>query len=166
LLIGLPVPLTATQQAALQAEFGPAFGQPTCPLALQLHLLDWIAAVAYPDLPRAEARRQHGRASTVAWSQRAILGRVLMAAVPLMGLERVLRRLPQHMSGLTNFATRTVYRQGPGHWWYTASDDPTPPELTAGALDAVGEATGARGMTIRWATPTSHERVYEIRWTS
>jgi uncharacterized protein (TIGR02265 family) len=165
LLAGLPAPLTARQQAILQAEFGPGLGQPTCSLAVMLRLLDWIALVAYPDLPRGEARRRHGRASTLAWSQRAILGRVLMAAVPLMGLERVLRRLPSSIGGLTNFATRTIYCQGPGHWWYTASDDPTPPELTAGAIDAVGTLTGARQLTVQWVTPSRHDRVFELRWT-
>jgi uncharacterized protein (TIGR02265 family) len=165
LLLGLPVPLTARQQAAFQAEFGPVLGRSTCAVADQIRLMDWIAAVVYPDLPPGAVRRRHGRAGTLVWSKGTILGRVLTAAVPLMGMERVVRRLPQTIGGVTNFATRTIYREGPGHWWYTASDDPTPPELTAGMIDAVGEVTGARQLTVQWATPSSHERVYEIRWT-
>jgi uncharacterized protein (TIGR02265 family) len=165
LLAGLPAPLTAHQQAAFQAEFGPVLGQPTHSPAVMSRVLDWIAAVAYPDLPPSAARRRQGHVGTLAWSQRSILGRVLMAAVPLMGLERVLRRLPSNMGGLTNFATRTMYCAGPGHWWYTASDDPTYPDFTVGAIDALGALTGARQLTIQWDTPSTHERVYEIRWT-
>jgi uncharacterized protein (TIGR02265 family) len=166
LLGGLPTPLTARQQAAFQAEFGAVLGQSTHSALTMVRIIDWVAAVAYPDLPPAEGRRRHGKAGMLVWSRETILGRVMTAALPLMGLERALRRLPQNMGGLTNFATRTVYREGPGHWWYATSDDPSPPEWIAGVTDALAEFTGTRQLQIQWATPSSHERIFEIRWTS
>lgn len=165
ILAGLPAPLTARQQAALQAEFGSVLGQPTHSAITMVRLIDWVAAVCYPDVPLAEARRRHGRAGMLAWSRETILGRVMTAAFPLMGMERVLRRMPQNLGGLTNFATRTVLREGPGHWWYCSSDDPTPPDWIAGVMDALAEFTGVRALSVQWAAPSSHERILELRWT-
>ena len=165
LLAGLPAPLTARQQAAFRAEFGPVLGQSSHSALTMVRLIDWVAAVCYPELPPAEARRRHGRAGMLAWSHTTILGRVMTAAFPLMGLERVLRRMPSNLSGLTNFATRTVYREGPGHWWYATSDDPSPPEWIAGVIDALAEFTAVRDLQVQWATPSDHQRIFEIRWT-
>ena len=165
LLGGLPRPLTARQQAAFHAEFGPVLGQPTHSALTMVRLINWVAMVCYPDLPPAEGRRRHGKAGMLVWSRETILGRVLTAALPVMGLERALRRMPSNLGGLTNFATRSVYREGPGHWWYCTSDDPSPPEWIAGVMDALAEFTAVRTLHVQWATPTDHERVFELRWT-
>jgi uncharacterized protein (TIGR02265 family) len=164
LLSGLSDQLTARQRAAFQAEFGTHIGQPSYPLSVALRLIDWAAVAAYPDLPLSEARRRRGREGLLVWRQQSILGRVMTAAFPVMGLERILRRVPQNISALTNFGTRWVVQEGPQHWWYCTSDDPTPPDFTAGMLDALAELTGVQELTITWTSPSRHERAFEIRW--
>lgn len=165
LLAGLDERLTARERAALTTEFGSYLGRSPYPASVALRLIDWIGSVGYPDLPLAEARRRHGREGLLVWRRHSILGRVMTAAFPLMGLDRILRRVPQNASALTNFGTRWVIQEGPQHWWYCTSDDPTPPEFFAGVLDALADFTAVRGLTITWAAPGSHERVYELRWT-
>jgi uncharacterized protein (TIGR02265 family) len=156
--------LTSERRARLPAEFGPYLGQPHHPLEVGLRLIDWLCATCQPTVPLSVARRAHGRAGMLLWGQYNIRGRVITAAMPFMGMERILTRLPQTLATVTNFGSRWVAPAAPGHWYFGCADDPTPPEYVAGILEALSESTKVADFVVQCTAPSSHERVYEVRW--
>jgi uncharacterized protein (TIGR02265 family) len=156
--------MTPAQEAALRREFGTYLGVPTHPALVAARMIDWMCATFLPTMPLVEARRFCLRLGMLEWRRQSILGRVMTAAMPLMGMERVMPRIPGNMSTLSNFGTRWVAPLGPRHWVLAVEDDALPPECLAGILDAFSEFTRVRGLAVSWTSPGPLQAVYDISW--
>jgi uncharacterized protein (TIGR02265 family) len=163
LLVAPAQRMTPAIQAVLRAEFGAVLDAPTHSAQVANQLINRLAVLCYPDLAPAAAQREQGRVGLTAW-RRTPLGWLITAALPLLGPAQIMRRVPHLIAGLTNFGSRWLIRESPQHWWYCTSDDPTLPDFCAGILDGLADFTMVPNLVVTATAPSSHERLYEIRW--
>src|SRR5690242_14032737 len=98
--------LTPELRAQIQTEFGAYLGKAGHPVLIANQLTELLCRNCFGDQPLLEARRLFGRAS-VAHYRESILGRVMLAAIPIMGMERIVRMIPRDFAATTNYGTRS-----------------------------------------------------------
>jgi uncharacterized protein (TIGR02265 family) len=126
--------LTPATRAEIQARFGRQLGKPQCNCQVSNELIDLLCATCYADLPRAEALRVFGRYNLERFRE-TILGRVMMAAMPLMGLDRVMRRAPHDFAAACNYGTRATSELGRHHWLMEFEDEIVYPDVLQGMFE-------------------------------
>ena len=156
--------LTPATRAALEAEFAPYWGASRHPLLVGNQLVDRICAGALGHLPLPVAQREFG----LRYSRRqrdTILGRVMIAAAPLMSIEQGVRRLPQLFANSCNFGSRAATELGPRHWQLDFADDCVYLEVMAGLLDSgLGDVLHPPGLRVVGRTVAPGHLVYDVRW--
>jgi len=100
--------------------------------------LDVAGRHAYPDLSRDQADYQLG-ARLVDGYFDTLVGKVMLAAFPLLSAEALCKRLPRYFaSGIDNVEKLPELEAlGPGHFRVTLFGDGGVPWFTCGAIDAV-----------------------------
>lgn len=159
--VGAPLPAAVLTQ--VQAQFGPYLGRPTYPILVGNTLVDLLAATCLADRSRADARRQIGRYYLLRFRE-SILGRVMLAALPLMGWERVMRRLPGDLAAVTNYGTRWVTALDLRHWRLDCTDEVIYPEMLQGTCEAMGEVVRVATLQVRGTQVASHHVALDFRW--
>lgn len=155
--------LTPEIRARVEARFGPYLHRPQCPAPVYNELLDFLCATCLADRPLAAAHRFFGRHSVDRYRE-TILGRVLVAVVPLLGLERILRRAPQDFALACNYGTRWVAQLAPRHWRMDFEDEIMHLEVLHGVFDGLGELAGVPRLEIAARNLGPGHRSFELRW--
>lgn len=155
--------LTPTLRARIQQEFGAYLGQPRHPVVVGNRLNDLLCTTCLADRPLGEARRVFGRAFLLR-SQESLLGRVMLAAMPLVGLERILRQAPQDFAMLTNYGTRGVTMLERHHWRCDFVDELLYPDFLYGVFEVVYALIRVREPRLQYTMLGSRHISFEIRW--
>ncbi|HMA33264.1 MAG TPA: DUF2378 family protein [Chloroflexia bacterium] len=156
--------LTPAIREQVEAEFGAYLGKGQYPTVVGIQLVDFLCQACLPEHALTEARRLFGQRS-VAKYRESILGRVMLAALPLMGLERILRQAPRQLSAVNNYGTRWVTELGPQHWRLDCDDEIMPPETLQGSIEVVGQLLHASGLQVTYSLPAPKHIAFEITWS-
>ncbi len=127
--------ITPAIRRQFEAQFGAHLGKGQHPALINRQALEFLCRHCLPEYSLADAYREFGRRSVLHY-RASILGRIMMAAVPLMGIERLLRQYPRQLAAVTNYGTRTVYALAPGEWRLDAEDEGLLPEQLQGNLES------------------------------
>ncbi len=155
--------LNPASRAAVQAQFGVDLGKSTQPVLISNAFVDFVCQAGFPALSLPEARRQLGRLSVAQYGQ-SILGRVMLAPIRLMGLERVLRQAPKQYAATTNYGTRWVAELGPRHWRFDCEDELIHAESILGNLEAIAELVGVAKLRVVFTLLAPRHYSYDITW--
>jgi uncharacterized protein (TIGR02265 family) len=155
----LPPPVAAE----VQRRFGAYLGKPSCPALVYNEALEYLCDTCLGNRPRAAAYEFFGRHSLDRYRE-TILGRVLIAAMPMLGLERVLRRAPQDFALACNYGTRWVAELAPRHWRMDFEDEIMHPEVLKGVFAGLGELMQQPGLAITHTTLAPGHLSFELRW--
>ncbi len=165
-LTSLDPPLSPALHARVMAEFGSYMGKGEYPVQVGNQLIDLLCAEYLGDQPVAEARRQLGYSYNRSF-RRTILGRVMMAALPLMGpgMERVLRLSPSRFAATANYGTRWVAEVAPHHWRFDWEDEILYPEWIQGILEFGGhEILRLPNLQIRYTILAAKHFSFAVTW--
>ena len=127
--------------------------------------VDFLCSRCLTQMDMHSARRWAGRGFLMRYRE-SILGRVLLAAMPFLGVERLVQRSPREFSATTNYGTRTVYRVADGHCRYTFEDEVIQWEFIEGILIAGGELSRAPGLVLHTEPQNTHAFTIDIRWNT
>jgi len=155
--------LSPAGRAAVQAQFGAYLGKASHPVLVSNRFVDFVCPLCFPALALHEARCEMAHLS-VAHYQQTILGRVMLAPMRLMGLERVLRQAPKQFAATTNYGTRWVADLGPRHWRFDCEDELMHPETMWGSLEAVAQMVGVRDVRVVFSLLAPGHYSYDITW--
>lgn len=156
-------PIPSEIRSLIQARFGEYLGQGTYPILVGNELVALLAERCLADLSPEAARRLIGRYYLLRFRE-TILGRVLLATLPLMGWERALRRVPQDLGAVTNYGTRAVYELAPRHCQVVCQDEVIDPDMMQGTLEAMAEITHVDHLQIRHEQPDPHTVIFDLTW--
>ncbi len=163
LLQAVHTSLTPRVRAQVQAQFGAYLGKSSYPILIGNELVDFLAANCLADQSQAAARRLIGRYYLLRFRE-SILGRVMLATLPMMGWERALRRVPKDMAAVTNYGTRWVRVRGPQHWQVGCEDELIYPEMLLGTFEAMSEVVRVPGLQITYTLPQPKHLLFDFRW--
>lgn len=155
--------LTPTLRARIQREFGAYLGQPRHPVAVSNRLNDLLCANCLADRSLAEVRRVFGRAFLMR-SQESLLGRLMLAAMPLVGLERILRQAPHDFGALTTYGTRWVTMLDRHHWRCDFEDELLTPDFLYGVFEASYALIRVREPQLTYTMLGPRHLSFEVRW--
>ncbi len=127
--------ITPAMQAQIVEQFGVYLGKGQHPALVNRRLLNFLCQTCLPQYSPTEAQREFGRRSVLHY-RKSILGRVMLAALPVMGMERLLRQYPRQTAAVTNYGTRSVYALAPGEWRLDAEDETMSPDQIQGNFEA------------------------------
>jgi uncharacterized protein (TIGR02265 family) len=155
--------LTPTLRAHIQREFGAYLGKPAHPVSVGNRLNDLLCTTCLADRPLGEARRLFGHAF-LRRAHESLVGRVMVAAMPLLGLERVLRQAPQDFGTLTNYGTRWVTQLDRHHWRCDFEDELFYPDFLSGVFESTYALMRAREPQLSYTMLGPRHISFEIRW--
>ena len=122
-----------------------------------------MCGTCFGDRALPEARRLFGRASVAHYGE-SILGRVMLAAIPIMGMDRIVRMIPRSFAATTNYGTRWVTEIGPRHWRCEFEDEIMYPEIIQGILEATGEMAHVRGLQVTCRRLGPQHFSFDLTW--
>lgn len=120
------------------------------------------AQCLFPELPEASALYALGRAFVDGFAQ-TVVGRVLAAAAPLLGPERVLGRIPSYMRVARTDVRVSMETVSDHHWRATFEESFPAPHFVAGAFEGVLLLTHAQPRAdVVWQEGDAFQ--VDIRW--
>jgi uncharacterized protein (TIGR02265 family) len=150
-------------RAQIEREFSAYLGKAGHPCLVANRLNDLLCRACFGDHPLPEARRLFGRAS-VGQYRESILGRVMLAAIPIMGMERIVRLIPRNFAATTNYGTRWATEIGPRHWRCEFEDEIMYPEIIQGVLEAIGELAHVPGLHVTCTQIGPQHFAFDLTW--
>lgn len=157
--------LTPDSRAAIVAQFRAHLDTVNHPILVSNAFVDAVCRAGFPMMSLPEARLRLARLS-VAQYQQSILGRVMLAPIRLMGMERVLKQIPRQFAATTNYGTRWVATLGPQHWLLEFEDELMHPETPQGSVEAVGEFVGVKQLRVAFTLRAPRHYAYDITWSN
>jgi len=133
------------------------------PMETGLAILQYAAHYLYPDLPKAAALRKLGRLGFEKYRQ-SIIGRIMLAAMPLWGPHRLLKNSPRLYEMTVKYGVRTVKQVGPCRYEFRHTEDPGHIEILAGVAEASLEAAGAKNVKVTIRTLSTDDHILNIEW--
>jgi uncharacterized protein (TIGR02265 family) len=155
--------LTPAMRAEIEKEFAPYLGKHSYPALVGNTCMDRLCALALSDLPLAEARQVFGRYFLTRYRE-SLVGRVMLAMLPMMGMERILRKSPQDFATATNYGTRWVQELAPRHWEYHWEDEILYPEFIEGLFHSAGEIARVPNLRVSFTQPGPRDLVFDFQW--
>jgi uncharacterized protein (TIGR02265 family) len=155
--------LTPDSLARIKAEFGPYLSERQYPPLVGNALVDLLCELCLADRPLAEARKQLGYQYMLRYWQTP-LGKMVMPAMRVMGLERIMRGLPRNYATSANYGIYWVAQLGPQHWRFDMEDDPRHPEVQLGTLLAGADVLPLPNHQISLTRLGPEHMSVEIRW--
>jgi uncharacterized protein (TIGR02265 family) len=115
--------------------------QPKYPASLWRRCVEVARRHTYPGLSKEEGMRQLGRDFMKGYYG-TLLGKVVSAAMPLIGLERTLNRLERMWKASQPTAELTIEKEAPGQWRLEVREPGILPEFSAGILEGGAQPIG------------------------
>ena len=126
-------------------------------------VLLFLARTRFATLPPSEGLFQVG-ACLFEGYRKTLLGQIQLAALHLLGPERLMRKIPEFVGRSSNFGTRTVERLGPNDHRVYFRGVPLPGDYYKGILHAALRATGVQAPQTRWEQTGPEDMMFEVRW--
>ncbi len=136
---------------------------PGYPRELWVRVVDVIARGLGPGDP-VKAHRDLGAAIASGFAE-TTLGKVMRPAVELMGVRRLLLRLPKNLTMSNNFLKVTVHEEGPQKLRVDLTHDVPSADFLCGVIEAMARYAGATQCT------TTHRReggllIIDVSWAT
>ena len=126
-------------------------------------LLEHLARRHFPGTPRDEALRQVG-ARLFHGYRGTVLGHVMLAALNMMGPDRVVRSAPHWVGRNVDFGERSAVPLGPHHWRVTFRGVPLPGDYYCGLLAEGLRVAGAAAPAVTFRQTGAEDMEFEARW--
>ena len=126
-------------------------------------VLHFLARTRFASWPTSEGLFRVGSCLFEGY-RKTLLGQIQLAALHLLGPERLMRKAPEFVGRSSNFGVRTVKQLGPNHYRMDFRGVPLPGDYYKGILHAALRATGANAPQTRWEQTGPEDMTFEVRW--
>jgi uncharacterized protein (TIGR02265 family) len=123
---------------------------PAYPKELWVRAVDAVASELSRGSTLAAARRELGHAITLGFAEGA-LGRLMAPGVRLMGVRRILLRIPKNLAMSNNFMRVAATETGPSALRVEMNEAVPSPEFLCGVIEAMAGYSGAKSCEVRFA---------------
>ncbi|MCY1075203.1 DUF2378 family protein [Archangium lansingense] len=96
--------------------------------------------------------------------RKTLLGQIQLAALHLLGPDRLMRKIPEFVGRSSNFGTRAVEQLGPNTYRVDFRGVPLPGDYYNGILHAALRATGVSSPQSSWEQTGPEDMTFEVRW--
>ena len=134
-------PSGAFLQDLIQAGYDPSHPEVEYPEAVLINCVEVARRHAFPELPPKDGEFRVGQELSDGFLGETLAGKVMSAAMPLVGPERIIRSLPRRFKSGTDGEAPEVEQLGERHWRVLMGRNATP-FMVAGAIQAALARTG------------------------
>lgn len=157
----------ALQERLVSLGFDARNLQPDYPPLVFQHCIAEAARFFWPDLSTDAAQRRLG-GMTVEGFQGTVLGSITLAAMKLLGPERLIKQVPKRIFSGQNYGHAEARQLAPEHWEldYLGIPEGVPfnAEFVCGAILASMHLAGARDAIVTVARRVNSGFVMDVRW--
>ena len=136
---------------------------PAYPKSVWVRVVDEVARIVSPQLEVGEAHRQLGHAISAGFAD-SVMGRLMAPGVRLMGVRRVMLRLPKNLTMSNNFMRVTATETGPRSIRVEMNEAIPSEAFLCGVIEAIGRYAGAKSCEISTA-PENGVIAFSVTWT-
>ena len=126
-------------------------------------VLHFLARTRFASLPRSEGLFRVG-ACLFEGYRKTLLGQIQLAALHLLGPDRLMRKVPEFVGRSSNFGVRTVAQLGEHHYRMDFRGVPLPGDYYSGILHSTLRATGVDSPQSHWEQIGPEDMTFEVRW--
>lgn len=126
--------------------------------------LDETALKLYPTRARAEALRELGRLMVTGVVE-TFWGKAMTPAVRLLGVRRVLLRMPSQMKATNNFADGVATELSPTSMRLEVNDVANAPQLLQGSLEQLALWAGAKRVEVSLDDASPPSATFLVTWS-
>ncbi|MEW5741272.1 MAG: DUF2378 family protein [Myxococcota bacterium] len=137
---------------------------PGYPKDVWVRVVDAVARALSRDDDLPTARRALGHAITNGFAD-TTLGKLMAPGIRLMGVRRMLARLPRTLTMSNNFLKVSVAEIGPASMRVEMNEAVPSPEFLCGVIEAMAGYAGAKQTDVRFTTE-GPLRVFTVTWST
>jgi uncharacterized protein (TIGR02265 family) len=126
--------------------------------------IDLTARHLFPTRPLEDAHREMGNL-LISGMSGTTFGKALAPVVKLLGVRRMLGRVPHNIKTANTFATASLVEEGPNALRLEVNDVGTAPQLMRGSMEGLLRWAGASTVEIEVKQTQPPAATYVIRWT-
>lgn len=126
-------------------------------------VLHHLARQHYGTLPPSEGLFQVGTCLFEGY-RKTVLGQIQLAALHLLGPERLMRKVPEFVGRSSNFGERSVERLAANDWRVYFRGVPLPGDYYRGIVHAALRAAGAQSPQTSWEQTGPEDMTFQVRW--
>lgn len=154
---------SAEMQEIIKLTGGTDYVPSEIPVERFAEVLHYLARQRFATLPMSEGLFQVG-ACLFEGYRKTLLGQIQLAALHLLGPERLVRKIPEFVGRSSNFGKRTTERLGQNHWRVDFKGVPLPGDYYNGILHAALRATGVQTPQTTWEQTGPEDMTFQVRW--
>jgi uncharacterized protein (TIGR02265 family) len=164
LLRGLDIPeRSAEMQEIVRLSGGTDYVPSEIAVENFAQVLHYLARQRFASLPQSEGLFHVGSCLFEGY-RKTLLGQIQLAALHLLGPERLMRKVPDFVGRSSNFGVRTTEQLGPKDWRVYFRGVPLPGDYYNGILHAALRATGVHAPQTGWEQTGPEDMTFEVRW--
>ena len=164
LLRGMGVTQGSLEMAEVIQLCGGHRDMPTeVPMDRYIALLDWLAQRFFPKKPRPEGLEAVGRRMFHGYRE-TLLGKIQLAALNVVGPDRLMRKAGEFIGRNSNFGQRTSEQVGPRHYRIRFRGVPIAPEFYCGLCLSAFDVLGIKNGRITFEKQSPEDFDLEVRW--
>jgi uncharacterized protein (TIGR02265 family) len=164
LLKGLDIPERSDEMRdIIRLCGGTDYAPSEIPVECFAEVLHYLARQRFGSLSASEGLFQVG-ACLFEGYRKTLLGQIQLAALHLLGPERLVRKIPEFVGRSSNFGQRTVEQLGPNDYRVYFRGVPLPGDYYNGMLHAVLGATGVSSPQTSWEQTGPEDMTFHVRW--
>jgi uncharacterized protein (TIGR02265 family) len=128
-----------------------------------VEFLQWLSGHFYPELPQPEGLFEIGTRLFEGY-RTTIIGRVQLAALHLMGPDRLALRYAEISGRNSNFGERAVIQEGPHSYLIRYRGVPLPGDYILGVLKGGLAAAGVARPNLNWEQVGPEDMDFRLSW--
>ncbi|WP_158501710.1 DUF2378 family protein [Vitiosangium sp. GDMCC 1.1324] len=126
-------------------------------------VLHFLARQHFGTLPASEGLFHVGECLFEGY-RKTLLGQIQLAALHLLGPERLVRKIPEFVGRSSNFGERTTERLSANEYRVHFRGVPLPGDYYNGILHAALRITGVHSPQTSWKQTGLEDMTFEVRW--
>jgi len=126
-------------------------------------LLDWLAQRFFPNKPRLEGLQAVGRRMFHGYRE-TLLGKIQLAALNVVGPDRLMRKAGEFIGRNSNFGQRTSEQVGPRHYRIRFRGIPLAPEFYCGLCLSAFDVLSVKNGRITFEQHSAEDFDLDVRW--
>ena len=154
---------SAEMKEIVRLSGGTDYVPPEIPVENFAEVLHFLARTRFASWASSEGLFRVG-ACLFEGYRKTLLGQIQLAALHLLGPDRLMRKAPDFVGRSSNFGVRTVEQLGPSHYRMDFRGVPLPGDYYNGILHAALRATGVNEPQTRWEQTGPEDMSFDVRW--
>ena len=164
LLRGMGVSLGSVEMAEIIQLCGGTRDMPTeVPVGRYIALLEWLALRYFPKKPLLAGLEAVGRRMFHGYRE-TLLGKIQLAALNVVGPDRLMRKAGEFIGRNSNFGQRTSEQLGPRHYRIRFRGIPIAPEFYCGLCLSAFDVLGIKTGRITYEKQSPEDFDLDVRW--